>query len=107
MQSDRRDPSLFSQLLLFSSTIKDEIRYSTQELLVEVVARFYYMCSKTKDVGMLNKLKKVMPLPFSEMLENPSQGFSYVLRHARYGLYLFMLSWLLMSLFGKIMAENY
>ena len=84
IETDQEDPSLFSQVLALPRLFEQEIRYSTQELLIEVLARFYHVYSKSKDTKKFAQLKGALPSTLLEPLQDPSRGIKHVLQNTRY-----------------------
>jgi hypothetical protein len=82
IETDEEEPSLFSHVLALPKLFTEEIRYSTQEILVEILARFYHVYSK-KDAKKFAQLKKALPVVLLDALQDPSRGIKAVLQDLR------------------------
>jgi hypothetical protein len=84
IQGDHSTPRLFAQIIQLPKLFEQEIRYSTQEILVEILARFYHILSKSKDDARhFEQLCKALPVPLLNTLKDSSRGPKYVLDNTR------------------------
>jgi len=83
INGDHRAQNLFSQVMLLGGLFDQEIRYSTQELLMEVCVRFYHVYSKSKDSKKFDQLTKSLPKSLIQILKDPTRGPKHILQNMR------------------------
>lgn len=85
---EKNEPGLLTLVLSLPTLFSEEIRYSTQEILVEVLVRLYHVFSKDEDkdatcAKKFDDLKSALPAVLLEALQDPRRGVKGVLSNMR------------------------